>query len=136
MVVLYQTPRWNNDPTGKCIRHPFDIVTDHPIVTLAPVNHWSTIEVQITIVCACLPISRAMLVRFFPRLAGSSDGQSNPYQTGKANRPTGGSRAPESQIAKTVEYSVNYSASRPQQRDSGGSDSMVQLVDIGPRSHE
>ncbi|RJE18617.1 integral membrane protein [Aspergillus sclerotialis] len=119
-VVLYQHHRWNNDPT----------------VTLAPVNHWSTIEVQITIVCACLPITRAMLVRFFPGIAGVSGERSYPYPTGgtggRSNRAAFGSRqAGDSHISKTVSYSVNY-ASNPRRTSS---DDMVHLVEVGP-SHD
>lgn len=79
-------------------------------------------------------MTRALLVRLSPRLAGDTDEQSYPYPTGgRSSKPGLGSRAAgESYISKTVSYSVNYS-SKPQRRDS---DSMVQLVEVGPSGHE
>ncbi|KAJ5112368.1 hypothetical protein N7532_000413 [Penicillium argentinense] len=90
---------------------------------LYPLIHWSVIECQIAVLCACLPASRALIGRWFPNLLGSS-------------RRTYGSTAPgnwsnnvnfgqDSKINKSVSYSVNY-ASRSH-RDDSNSD--VELVD-------
>lgn len=141
MVVLYRNDQWDSNPTGESTwppsaasisispvsrLNPSELTVILP-VTLAPVLHWSTIEVQITIVCACLPITRAMLVRLFPGVVGGeSDQQSNPYPPGRASKAGFSRRPGDSHISKTVSYSVNYT-SKPQRRDS---DSMVHLVEV------
>jgi hypothetical protein len=52
------------------------------------VSNWSTIEVNVGIICATLPTARLMLVRLFPVLGGS--GGTAGYYYGKQN--TGNSR--------------------------------------------
>lgn len=36
------------------------------------VANWSTIEINVGIICACMPALRLVLVRFFPRILGST----------------------------------------------------------------
>ena len=129
VVVLYEN-RWNTNPTGK-ILFCNTIYAITPInffpVQLQPINHWSVIECHIAILCACLPMCRAMLARLFPGVLGGSGEQStHPEEpSGRAgwgpSRPTG-----QRSIAKTMSYSVDYSA-RPQNR---ASTSLVQLVEV------
>ncbi len=40
------------------------------------VSNWSTIELNVGIICACMPALRLLLVRLFPRIMGSSTLQS------------------------------------------------------------
>ncbi|KAG2417077.1 hypothetical protein HFD88_008295 [Aspergillus terreus] len=115
-VVVFWFNRWGSNPT----------------VELQPIVHWSVIEVQIAVLCACLPTTRAMLVHLFPGIIGGSAGTSYPQPTTPSgrgafanSRPTG---APKSGIVKTVAHSVDY-GTRPQH---GDTDSFVRLVEMDP----
>jgi hypothetical protein len=39
---------------------------------------WSTIEINVGIICACMPAIRLLLLRTFPKIIGSSQDSSNP----------------------------------------------------------
>lgn len=41
--------------------------------------NWSTIEINVGIICACMPALRLILVRIFPRALGSTQHASNQY---------------------------------------------------------
>jgi hypothetical protein len=43
------------------------------------VINWSNIEINIGIICACLPSLRVILVRLFPKVLGTTKGASQPY---------------------------------------------------------
>ncbi|KAM0551364.1 hypothetical protein ACHAPJ_008473 [Fusarium lateritium] len=49
-------------------------------------SRWSTIEINVGIICACMPSLRILLVRLFPKLLGTSQR----YYNYGSNRPTGG----------------------------------------------
>ncbi|KAK1141823.1 hypothetical protein N8T08_008488 [Aspergillus melleus] len=91
---------------------------------LYPLMHWSVIECQISVMCACLPASRALISHFFPGILGNSTRRT--YGTGPSNwynkEPSQGN----SKIAKSVSYSVNY-APRSHQDDTT---SMVELMEV------
>lgn len=60
---------------------------------------WSAIEVNVGIICACLPTIRVILVRFFPSIMGTTKNSSQAYHSkygyGNGSRGmgnTGGSR--------------------------------------------
>lgn len=102
---------------------------------MEPLNHWSTIECQVAIICACLPTTRAMLVHLFPRMFGVAteqdySDQPNAYRGGASTSGAGtGYVNDKSQISKTMTVSIDYGIQpqRPQQRRSG---SFVQLVEM------
>ncbi|KAF2502651.1 hypothetical protein BU16DRAFT_554699 [Lophium mytilinum] len=48
-----------------------------------PIGYWSTIEVHIGIICACLPALRALQFRIFPSTAHASQYAANYYDTSK-----------------------------------------------------
>ena len=84
---------------------------------------WSVIEVNVGIICACLPSIRLGLVHLFPTLLGSTN-RSIP-------KPSLGGRG-EGTILKsnTIAVQTNFRVSharKPQDSDQG---SFVQLVDI------
>lgn len=94
-------------------------------------NRWSVIECQIAIICACLPATRAMLVRVCPGIFGAesghaSSGQMNQYKTrtgtGRGTNAAGG----RSHISKTVSYSVDYSGKSPRESANG----FIQLSEV------
>ena len=51
----------------------------NPTWDQADVILWSNIEINIGIICACLPALRVILVRMFPKILGSTNGTSQPY---------------------------------------------------------
>ncbi|ETS81528.1 hypothetical protein PFICI_06530 [Pestalotiopsis fici W106-1] len=57
------------------------------------VSDWSVIEINVGIICACMPSLRLILVRIFPALGGSSNRSKNYLQTGSLNYAKGRSRA-------------------------------------------
>ncbi|KAF2996152.1 hypothetical protein E8E14_000775 [Neopestalotiopsis sp. 37M] len=57
------------------------------------VSDWSVIEINVGIICACMPSLRLILVRIFPALGGSSNRSKNYYPTGSLNYAKGRSRA-------------------------------------------
>ena len=82
--------------------------------------HWSVIESQISVMCACLPAFRALVGRWFPRFLGGSSNRTNPSNMVEYynKMPTANSN-----INKSVSYSVNYET-----RSAVNSD--VELVDM------
>lgn len=62
---------------------------------------WSTVEINVGIICACLPSLRLLLVRMFPKLLGTthrchatcSDGVRRPAPWPNQRRPIGGTCA-------------------------------------------
>lgn len=102
-VVVFWNNRWGINQTSG----------------LFPLIHWSVIEVQISVMCACLPAFRALVGRYFPSLVGSARRTYASHTMEGYNRHTGGN----SNINKSVSYSVNY-ASRSENH------SAVELVDV------
>ncbi|KAJ5372952.1 hypothetical protein N7517_004958 [Penicillium concentricum] len=74
---------------------------------LYPVTHWTVIESQIAVMCACLPAFRAIIVQWFPRFLGGTTSRTNPSRT--ADDSNNISRA-SGKINKSITYSVNYEA--------------------------
>ncbi|KAJ5444712.1 uncharacterized protein N7458_008584 [Penicillium daleae] len=102
-VVVFWNNRWGINQT----------------LGLYPLIHWSVIEVQISVMCACLPAFRALVGRWFPSLIGSARRTYALHTMEGYNRHTGEN----SNINKSVSYSVNYT-SRSETH------SVVELVDV------
>ncbi|KAJ4345497.1 uncharacterized protein N0V89_011629 [Didymosphaeria variabile] len=51
----------------------------NPTWDQADASNWSTIEINVGIICACMPALRLILVRIFPRALGSTQYASNQY---------------------------------------------------------
>ncbi|KAF5020017.1 hypothetical protein F66182_7953 [Fusarium sp. NRRL 66182] len=60
--------------------------TANPTWEFYELSRWSTIEINVGIICACMPSLRILLVRLFPKLLGTSQR----YYNYGSNRPTGG----------------------------------------------
>lgn len=88
-VVVFWNNRWGANQT----------------LGLYPLIHWSVIETQISVMCACLPGFRALISRWLPGLLG--DSMRRTYATGDMDsyHQSGGN----SIINKSVTYEVNYS---------------------------
>jgi hypothetical protein len=46
---------------------------------------WSTIEINVGIICACMPAIRLLLLRTFPKIIGSTQDSSNQNNSGNKN---------------------------------------------------
>ncbi|KAG0157233.1 Extracellular membrane protein, CFEM domain [Penicillium digitatum] len=103
-VIVFWTNRWGINET----------------LGLYPLMHWSVIEAQISVMCACLPAFRALVGRWFPRFLGGSTNRTDP-----SNMAEYYNKMP-SNINKSITYSVNYEA-----RSTGNSD--VELVEMDPK---
>ncbi|KAJ3515198.1 hypothetical protein NM208_g14993 [Fusarium decemcellulare] len=58
----------------------------NPTWDYTEVSKWSTIEINVGIICACMPSLRILLVRLFPKILGTS----RRYYNYGSNNPTGG----------------------------------------------
>ncbi|CAG8320912.1 unnamed protein product [Penicillium nalgiovense] len=106
-VVVFWNNRWGANET----------------LGLYPLMHWSVIECQISVMCACLPASRALIGRWCPGLlGGSSYRKTETHAADYYNKKSTGSV----NINKSVTYTVNYES-----RSATNSD--VKLVDIDPK---
>ncbi|KAE8355451.1 hypothetical protein BDV28DRAFT_163073 [Aspergillus coremiiformis] len=111
-LVVFWNHRWGSSET----------------VSLYPMIHWSVIESQVAIICACLPSFRALLNHFFPGVFSGSSRRT--YASGPSNLYAKPQSNGQSRISKSVSYSVQYTS--PSQRDY--SNSFVQLVDLDRNS--
>ncbi|PLB35982.1 CFEM domain-containing protein [Aspergillus candidus] len=88
---------------------------------LYPLMHWSVLETQIALMCACLPAFRALISQWFPALLGNTTHRTYASGTaGQYNKMPPGS----DNISKSVTYTVNYES-----RSVTNSD--VELVGVG-----
>ncbi|KAE8377592.1 hypothetical protein BDV26DRAFT_304881 [Aspergillus bertholletiae] len=110
-VVVFWNNRWGQNQTAG----------------IYPLIHWSVIESQVAIICACLPSSRALVNHFFPGILSGSTRRT--YATGPSNWYAKAQSNGQSKINKSVSYTVQYSTSS-QRDDSHDSNSVVQLVDL------
>lgn len=138
-VVIFSRNTSNTNPT--CAYHPNTPPSPLPLTKVAvemePLNHWSVIECQIAIICACLPTSRALFVRVLPganTTHDSSTARPYPTATGASSRTAavsafaGSGEREKGRIAKTVSYSVDIGSKT--KRLTRESDGFIQLKDI------
>lgn len=141
---------WATNPSGKwrphrsLTRHDSSTPTLHlqtltlilSTVQLEPGAHWSVIETQVSIIVACLPAARALLVRFFPGTLGSklrggfvkTSHYGDPVSGSGSGSGSGGAGAAAAKVSKTVSYSVDFSSRSHVGDDSG----FIRLVEVGP----
>ncbi|KAL4813305.1 hypothetical protein BDW67DRAFT_178028 [Aspergillus spinulosporus] len=105
-------------------------LNENPTYEMEALNRWSVIE--IAIICACLPTTRAMLASLYPGIVGVSTGEASagqPNQYNGASRSNISMKAPQQKvnISKTVSYTVDYVGRSPR----GSSNGFLQLDDRG-----
>ena len=82
--------------------------TTNVTLSFYELSRWSTVEITLGIVCACLPAARLLLVRLFPIMGGSSQRQQSAFRLrGNTNVEEGwgsprGAVAAERQSLETV----------------------------------
>jgi hypothetical protein len=74
---------------------------------------WSTIEINVGIICACMPSLRVLLVRLFPKMLGSSSQQYYNYGSNHYGKPnTGRSRSRSQPLGTTSQVDKTLHRSR------------------------
>ncbi|PVH72157.1 hypothetical protein DL98DRAFT_611756, partial [Cadophora sp. DSE1049] len=100
--------------------------TSNPTWDFFDAGLWSTIELDVGIICACMPAIRIILIRMFPRL-GSTQTSTDIRQT--IGKHSDAQLSKKGDVKSGISYSRNYGveyAMKPAQDDS----SFVQLVEI------
>lgn len=64
--------------------------TSNPTWDNLAVSRWSTVEINVGIICACMPSLRVLLVRLFPKLLGTSQHSDNRYYVNQSHTHRGG----------------------------------------------
>jgi hypothetical protein len=70
-----------------------------------PIGYWSTLEVHLSIIIACLPALRAFFVHLFPRLAPTTQVSKNMYSS-NASKTTNGRSGPGIHFSQKVDHFV------------------------------
>lgn len=93
-----------------------------------PVSLWSTVEINVGIVCTCMPTLRLLLVRLFPALGGGSSYAKGYY-------PSGGGQVLSSKIrtsqGRTLRDLTSVSKPSTTQPDPGSSSDTVSTKPMG-----
>lgn len=90
------------------------------------IGYWSIVEVNIGVICACMPSIRVLITCFFPQVFGKSHDNENSLRVGP---PVAGGRVTQNLsggIQHTTSYSIDYNS-----KGNGNTSKFVQLVDIG-----
>lgn len=114
--------------------------SNNPTWDQVEVVRWSNIEINIGIVCACLPAIRVILVRMFPTILGSSRNTSNhAYANYGSHGITGGGSALRSvnrnksqttNDSNTITYTKTFAVQSAENDET----SLVQLDDFGGKT--
>ncbi|KAH7410677.1 CFEM domain-containing protein [Cadophora sp. MPI-SDFR-AT-0126] len=99
-----------------------------------PVTIWSLVEINVGIICACMPSLRVLLVRLFPKVMGSTRNKSAGYHAegsrsgigmgANVSIGRGKDLAPPSKDSKSIMYSQSYNV------DLEDESSLVQLKEL------
>jgi hypothetical protein len=111
--------------------------SENPTWDQADVIHWSNIEINVGIICACMPSLRIMLVRMFPKMLGSTKEATNNYvKYGSRSHGIGGASAVRSGLGKSQhskdQQTITYTKSFTVQHGDSDEASLVQMDEFGP----
>lgn len=99
------------------------------------VSLWSTIEINVGIICACMPTLRLLLLRMFPKLSTTYRNASGYYNaTGSRSKPTRSRTFGQDGLATPGH--INYSRTYTVQFQEAKTSSQVQLSDLGREGFE
>ncbi|KAF2654178.1 hypothetical protein K491DRAFT_601347 [Lophiostoma macrostomum CBS 122681] len=103
------------------------------------VNVWSTVEINVGIICACMPAIRVLLVRLFPRVLGTTAHTNQQYHakygTNKASvqaKPSNSSRG-ESSLATGNKIAITYTQTFEVQHGDNDMTRLVEMDDLGAK---
>lgn len=121
-------------------------VSANPTMDQVDVITWSNIEINVGIMCACMPALRVILVRAFPRMFGTTNGASQAYQVygsrsfGNKMGGGGGSSALGSGLGRSVgagsgkdPHTITYTKTFEVQHMDNDETSLVQMDELGAK---
>jgi len=117
--------------------------SNNPTWDQADVINWSNIEINVGIICACMPALRVILVHMFPKILGSTKGTSQPEYYNKYGSRSqgmgGGASAVRSgmgrkQNSSTDPHTITYTKSFAVQHGDSDETSLVQMDEFGTKT--
>jgi hypothetical protein len=112
------------------------VTSTNPTWDQYDVGKWSTIEINVGIMCACMPAIRVILVRLFPKVLGnttkSNTNQQYSLKCATAGQYGGGSRAATTRSTgdmepRSITYTKTFEVQR-EGREGGRGDDEIGLV--------
>lgn len=110
--------------------------SNNPTWDQAEVIKWSNIEINVGIICACLPALRVILVKLFPTLMGTTKQPSQPYyaygsqtdgRSYGASKRRSGMMGKSSQASSQPQHSITYTKTFEVQHTDNDETSLVQM---------
>jgi hypothetical protein len=111
--------------------------SSNPTWDQADVIHWSNIEINVGIICACMPSLRVILVRMFPKILGSTKEATHNYAKYGSRSGMGGASAVRSGLGKSGSkdpHTITYTKTFAVQHGDSDETSLVQMDEFGPKS--
>jgi hypothetical protein len=115
--------------------------SNNPTWDQTEVIKWSNIEINVGIICACMPALRVIFVHMFPKMLGSRNGPSTSYyKYGSHKRGTHGdasvvrSALSRKNTSSTEPISITYTKSFAVQHGESDEISLVQLDGFGAKT--
>ena len=95
---------------------------------------WSNIEINVGIMCACMPSLRVILVRMFPKVLGTTKGASQGHYGSRSRELEGASVVSgKKQNSHPDPHTITYTKSFAVQHGESDETSLVQLADFGAK---
>jgi len=104
---------------------------------IVQVSIWSGMEMDVGVICPCLPSFRLLLRKMWPRLVGTSAGQKYEmnFRSGstagvrrQSAAKSSGKKGNSTNIIKTTEVGVEFEPARPRNASFGGGESMASVT--------
>jgi hypothetical protein len=114
--------------------------SDNPTWDQADVIHWSNIEINVGISCACMPSIRVIFVRMFPKILGTTKENTREYgKYGSRSYNLGGTSAVRSGLGKnptvtTDPHAITYTKTFEVQHGDSDETSLVQMNEFETKS--
>ncbi|KAH8732661.1 hypothetical protein GQ44DRAFT_639142 [Phaeosphaeriaceae sp. PMI808] len=121
--------------------------SNNPTYDQTEVIRWSNIEINVGIICACLPAVRVILVHMFPSILGSTRGTTQPNYADYGNRSQGmgagasairnglSRKQSKKQNSSTAEpHSITYTKTFAVQHGENDETSLVQMDDFSGKA--
>jgi hypothetical protein len=115
-------------------------VSDNPTWDQADVIHWSNIEINVGIICACMPSLRVIFVRMFPKILGTTKDNTRQYgKYGSHSHNLGGTSAVRSGLGRNLNpsadpHTITYTKTFAVQHGESDETSLVQMDEFEPKT--
>jgi hypothetical protein len=108
--------------------------TSNPTWDQTDVISWSNIEINVGIMCACMPSLRVILVRMFPKVLGTSTGVSHGHYGSRSRELGGASVVSGKKSSGHLDlHTITYTKSFAVQHGESDETSLVQMADFGAK---